>query len=142
MTKHQMLLNFDQKTFYMIDQLKSVVGTSNTYLISRILRIVLYQDDDNDDVNKKLYQWLRSKNYSDITLMSDQDYRKEYNVFLYVYLDDDVYRELRIRYNRQSNKWFTNFMRFCSALVTMVVNDSELQKDILDYNNMFSVKVS
>lgn len=142
MTKHQMLLNFDQKTFYMIDQLKSVIGTSNTYLISRILRIALYQDDDDDDINKKLYQWLKTENYGDITLMSDQDYRKDYNVFLYVYLDDDVYRELRIRYNRQSNKWFTNYMRYCSALVTMVVNVDQLQKDILNYNYMFSVKVS
>lgn len=141
MTKHQMLLNFDQKTFYMIDQLKSVVGTSNTYLISRILRIALYQDND-DDINRKLYQWLKTENYGDIILMSDQDYRKDYNVFLYVYLEDDVYRELRIRYNRQTNKWFTNFMRYCSSLVTMVVNDNELQKDILNYNNMFSVKVN
>lgn len=140
MTKHQMLLNFDQKTFNMLNQLKNVVGTSNTYLISRILRLALYQDDN--DVNKKLYQWLKNKDYSDITLMSDQDYRKKYNVFLYVYLEDDVYRELRIRYNRQSNKWFTNFMRYCSALITMVANDDELQKDILNYNNMFSVKAN
>lgn len=138
MTKHQMLLNFDQKTFNMLNQIKNVVGTSNTYLISRILRLALYQDDN--DVNKKLYQWLKNKDYSDITLMSDQDYRKKYNVFLYVYLEDDVYRELRIRYNRQSNKWFTNFMRYCSALITMVANDDELKKDILNYNYMFSVK--
>ena len=139
MTKHQMLLNFDQETFNMLNKLKNVVGTSNTYLISRILRIALYQDDD-DDINNKLYKWLKTKDYGDITLMTDEDYRKIYNVFQYVYLEDDVYRELRIRYNRQSNKWFTNFMRYCSGLATMVVNTEQLQRDILNYNYMFSVK--
>lgn len=139
MIKHQMLLNFDKNSFNVLDKLKSVVGTSNTYLISRILRIALYQDDD-DDLNNKLYQWLKTENYGDITLMTDEDYRKVYNVFQYVYLEDDVYRELRIRYNRQSNKWFTNFMRYCSALVTMVLNSDQLQRDILNYNYMFSVK--
>lgn len=141
MIKHQMLLNFDKNSFNVLDKLKSVVGTSNTYLISRILRIALYQDDD-DDLNNKLYQWLKSKDYSDITLMSDKDYQSLYNVFLYVYLDDDVYRELRIRYNRQSNKWFTNFMRYCSALIIMVLNSEQLQTDILNYNYMFSVKAN
>ena len=139
MIKHQMLLNFDKNSFNVLDKLKSVVGTSNTYLISRILRIALYQDDD-DDLNNKLYQWLKTENYGDITLMSDEDYRKVYNVFQYVYLEDDVYRELRIRYNRQSNKWFTNFMRYCSALVAMVLNSDQLKRDILNYNYMFSVK--
>ena len=74
--------------------------------------------------------------------MSDKDYQDVFNIFLYVYLDDDVYRELRIRYNRQSNKWFTNFMRYCSALITMVLDNEQLRKDILNYNYMFSVRVN
>lgn len=125
--KHQIILNLDKDHYNLFQLVKDNIGCSNSSLSNRILELSL-KFVENEEIDR----YVKNSNFGKLTTAQCKGI---YNNFIYNGgLDDDYYKQLRDRYSRFStqNQFLANFYRYCSLIVTIMLDYHKNR--ILDFN--------
>lgn len=125
--KHQIILNLDKDHYDLFQLVKDNIGCSNSSLSNRILELSL-KFVENEEIDR----YVKNSNFSKLTTAQCKEI---YNNFIYNGgLDDGYYKQLRDRYSRFStqNQFLANFYRYCSLIVTIMLDYHKNR--ILDFN--------
>lgn len=136
--KHQLLLNFNNESIDKINYYRSIVNCSNTAVIVKVLTVFCKDYDDGvDDTFNHIREYINNHNYSDLLQCSNSEFRKKYHQqFLYVYINDNIYKVLKKLYYNQN--YADNFMRFVSLIFEFTINTKTMSY-LLNFNNIYGL---
>lgn len=113
---HQVLINMNLKTKNYFDEYKKIMGTTGVFIVNRALKV---QQKDINNINRKLYNYIKLNNYSDLFDKKNHDnYVLEFNYFYNTFINDENYQKFKIMYKDKSNQWITNYMQYLSLVIS------------------------